>query len=206
MLKTNIECPANPAVLTIARGILKGYIKNPNIFMWKLIFKVIKIKNKINKNIPIDIKKLLALVISMYSLFRKKMNKKQALFLLKAIIIPIGLIKQITLFRYVEETDHNFKNLIKYSKRFKEEGPMRLNKMEIEVEKDNIYRFTIKNCMFKSVFNQFECPELLGIFCSIDNATYNIYAPDDIIFTRDGNNKTIAKGNNNCIFICKKYS
>ena len=204
MLKSNIESPANPDVLKIAKGILKGYIKSPNIFMWRLLPKVVKVKNQINKKIPDDIRKLLALAVAMYSLFIEKMEKDQALALLKAVIIPIGLTKQMSLFRYVEDTDHSFKNLIKYSKRFKEEGPMRLNKMKIEEESDDIYKFCVKNCIFKNVFDKFGYPELLGVFCSVDNATYNIYSADDILFTRGGNDKTIARGNKTCDFICRK--
>jgi hypothetical protein len=204
MLKSNIENPANPNVLKIAKGILKGYIKSPTIFMWKLLPRVVKVKNQINKKIPDDIRKLLSLAIAMYSLFREKMEKDQALALLKAVIIPIGLTKQMSLFRYVEDTNHSFKNLIKYSKRFKEEGPMRLNKMKIEEESDEIYKFCVKNCIFKSVFDRFGYPELLGVFCSVDNTTYNIYSADDILFTRGGNDKTIARGNKTCDFICRK--
>ncbi len=204
MLKTNLESPANPDVLMIANGILKGYLKSPTIFMWRLLPKVVKVKNEINKNIPIDIRKLLALTIAMYSMFREKMEKDQALSLLKAVIIPIGLTKQISIFRYVEDTEHSFENLVKYSKRFKEEGPMRLNKMKIEEESGDTYKFCVQNCIFTSVFDKFGYPELRGVFCSVDNATYNIYSADDILFTRGGNDKTIARGNKTCDFICEK--
>ena len=172
--------------------------------MWKLLPKVVKFKNEINNKIPVDIRKLLALTIAMYSMFREKMERDQALSLLKIVIIPIGLTKQMSIFRYVEDTDHIFQNLIKYSKRFKEEGPMRLNRMIIEEEADDIYKFRVKNCIFKNVFDKFGYPELLGVFCSVDNATYNIYSADDILFTRGGKGKTIARGNKTCDFICKK--
>jgi hypothetical protein len=81
---------------------------------------------------------------------------------------------------------------------------MRLNQMEITEESESTYEFRVKNCLFKSVFDQFGYPELLGIFCSVDNATYNTYAPDDIVFTRGGNDKTIARGHRTCDFICQK--
>jgi hypothetical protein len=204
MLKTNIENPAQPDGLTIATGILKGYINNPNIFMWRLRFRVLRVKNRINKNIPDDISRLLALSIAMYSLFRESLETEQALKLLNAVIIPVGLISQMSLFRYVEVPDHSFENLVTASKRFKKEGPMRLNKMEIVEETDDTYKFRVKNCIFKSVFEQFECTELLGIFCSVDNATYNTYAADDIVFSRGGNDKTIARGHKTCDFICQK--
>ena len=204
MLKTDVEYPANPDMLIIAKGILKGYIRNTNMFMLKLLLRVLKFKKQINKNIPKDIKKLLALTIAMYSIFIEKMENDIALSLLKAVIIPIGLIKQMSLFRFVEESNHDFKNLIKYSKIFKKEGPMRLNKMTIEDENENEYKFKVHNCIFKNVFSQFNYPELLDLFCAVDNATYNIYSPDDIVFTREGINKTIARGNITCDFICKK--
>ena len=81
---------------------------------------------------------------------------------------------------------------------------MRLNKMKIEEESDDIYKFCVKNCIFKNVFDKFGYPELLGVFCSVDNATYNIYSADDILFTRGGKDKTIARDNKTCDFICKK--
>lgn len=204
MLKTNREKTAAPDVLLIAKGILKGYIRNPKLFMMKLIIRLLFIKKQINKNIPEDIKKLLALVIALYSLFRQKLTAQQSLQLLKAVIIPIGLIKQMAIFRYVEEPVHTFENLIKYSKVFKEEGPMRLNKMEIESETENEYRFKVRNCIFISVFNKFNFPELCGVFCTIDNATYNVYDADLIAFGRGGRGRTIALGNKTCDFICEK--
>ena len=170
--------------------------------MLRLFPKVLQVKNRINRKIPTDISKLLALTIAMYGLFKQGMEKDKALALIKTVILPIGLAKQMSIFRYVEDTDHSFKNLVKYSKRFKEEGPMRLNKMKIREESDDVYKFCVKNCIFKNVFDKFGCPELLGVFCSVDNATYNIYSVDDVVFTRGGGDKTIARGNKTCDFIC----
>lgn len=204
MLKTDLDKLSEPDVLLIARGILKGYIRNSNLFIIRLMFKLFQTKKKINKNIPEDIKKLLSITIAMYSLFLKKMEKEKALSLVKAVVIPIGLVKQYSFFRFVEEPDHSFNNLIKYSKRFKEEGPMRLNKMEIINEDDNHYEFVVKNCIFKGILDKFGYPELLNVFCSVDNALYNTYSPDNISFTRGGVNKNIACGNKTCHFLCVK--
>ena len=188
----------------IAKGILKGYIKHPTLFMCRLLPRVVKIQNEMNKNIPLDIRKLLALTIAMYSLFRENMEKDQALSLLKAVIIPVGLVKQMSIFRYVEQPEHSFHNLVASSKRFKQEGPMRLNKMKIVEESDDTYIFHVLNCIFISVFGHFGVSELTDVFCSVDNASYNIYAADEIVFTRGGRDITITRGNRTCDFICKK--
>lgn len=205
MLKTSLEVTSEPDVLLISKGILKGYIRNVNLFLLGMVLSLLRAKRKIHKNLPEDIKKLLALTIAMYGQLRKQMGKEEALSLVKAVVIPIGLIKQYGFFRFVEEPDHSFANMIRFSKRFKDEGPMRLNKMEITRETDARYEFQVRNCVFKKVYDDFGYPELLNIFCAVDNALYNSYSPDSVTFSRGAPGKTIAHGNKTCDFVCAKW-
>ena len=202
MLKTNLDRVAEPDALLVARGILKGYLFHPTLFVLRLVLTLPRTKKRIQKNIPDDIKGLLALTIAMYGLLLKTLEKKKALALVKAVVIPIGLARQHGLLRFVDEPTHSLENLIGYSQRAKVEGPMRLNKMEVTDDADSRYEFRVKNCIFKSVYERFGYPELLEVLCSVDNALYNTYAPDLITFTRGGARKTIAQGNATCDFIC----
>jgi hypothetical protein len=206
MLKTTLEKTAKPSNALIMLGIMSGYIRNPLINLLKIKLASVKIKKKLSNNLPDDVKDIISLVISLYLHLKKCMDAATALLLTKAIILPIGLVSQMSLFRYVEEPDHSFENLITQAKQFKAEGPMRLNKSEIVGQSEMRYEFRVRNCIFKAVFSQFNCPELLGVFCTIDNATYNIYSPDKIVFNRGGQNKTIANGNKYCHFICEKVN
>ena len=206
MLKTNLDRVAEPDALLIARGILKGYLPHPNLFILRLMLAVPRTKKKIQKNIPEDIKGLLALTIALYSLLLKTEEKEKALSLVKAVVIPIGLAKQYALLRFVEEPSHDLESLVRYSQRMKVEGPMRLNVMDVVDEGDSRYEFRVKNCVFKGVYARFGYPELLGTLCSVDNALYNTYAPDRITFTRGGAARTIARGNATCDFICTASS
>ena len=201
-MKTNLDMVADPDALLIARGILKGYLPHPNLFVLRLMLAVPRTKKKIQKNIPEDIKGLLALTVALYRLLLKTEEKEKALSLVKAVVIPIGLTKQYGLLRFVEEPNHDLENLVRYSQRMKVEGPMRLNMMDVIEEDDSQYEFRVKNCVFKSVYARFGYPELLETLCSVDNALYNTYAPDRITFTRGGAAKTIARGNATCDFIC----
>jgi hypothetical protein len=206
MLKTTIEKIAKPNKVLIMWGILSGYIPNPLFFLIRLKFSIIKTKKKLPGILPEDVKEVTSMVIALYLQLRKHLKEANALMLTKAIVLLIGLTSQMSLFRYVEEPDHSFENLIKQAKRFKEESPMRLNKSEIIVQNETRYEFRVKNCIFKGIFEKFDCPELLGIFCAIDNATYNIYSPDKVIFHRGGKNKTIANGDSYCHFICENIN
>lgn len=206
MLKTSIENIAQPKKALIMLGIMSGYLHSPLINLLKVKLASKKIKKQISDNLPDDIKDVISLVISLYLHLRKQFDESAALLLTKVIILPIGLVTQMSLFRYVEEQDHSFENLIIYSKRFKAEGPMRLNKSEIVEQSEMKYEFHVKNCIFKAIFSKFNCSELLGVFCTIDNATYNIYSPDKIVFFRGGQRKTIANGEKFCQFICEKIN
>jgi hypothetical protein len=202
MLKTTLDRVAEPDALLVARGILKGYLSHPTLFVLRLMLALPRAKKKIQKNIPEDIKRLLALTIALYDLLLKTEDKERALSLVKAVVIPIGLARQQALLRFVEAPEHSLANLMRYSQRSKVEGPMRLNKMEVIDESNSRYEFRVKNCIFKNVYERCGHPELLDVLCSVDNALYNTYAPDLITFTRGGAARTIARGNATCDFIC----
>jgi len=46
-----------------------------------------------------------------------------------------------------------------------------------------------------------EIPELPSIMCSHDNAIFNTYLPEKLVFLRNGINKTIFNGNDYCEFV-----
>ena len=133
---------------------------------------------------------------------KKMLPQDQALALIKAIYIPMGLITQMYLFRYVEEPNHSFENLIIAAKRYKAEGPMRLNRYHIVEESKKRYVFSVTNCIFMKPFADHNCPELKNLFCAVDHALYNIYSPNRIIFSRGGCHQVMSEGNNSCSYIC----
>jgi hypothetical protein len=134
---------------------------------------------------------------------KEYLEHDKALALAKAIIIPVGLINQMALFRYVEAPIHTTENLIHQAKRFTAEGPMRLNKYSIHEQNEKRYSFSVHNGIFLKPFSDNGCPELSTIYCSVDHALYNIYSPGKIIFSRGGRSKLIAEGNKSCDFICE---
>lgn len=202
MLKTTKDKIATPSIPLILLGGLIGYTTRPFYYLFKILTGIRPIMNKIDKKYPKDLRKICALMISIYSVFKKKLEKEKALSLVKAVSIPFGLSVQMANFRYVEE-ERNIENLIKYQKRTNQEGPTRLNKMEIISESNDSYTFTINNdCCFFNVFSKLGMPELTTVLCEIDNAIFNVYSPDKIIFHRNGINNRIADGASKCQFYC----
>ena len=59
--------------------------------------------------------------------------------------------------------------------------------------------------MFFKLFEKLEVPELTSIMCSVDNAIFNFYLPNSIVFSRKIGN-TIFEGKKECDFSIKNFS
>lgn len=75
----------------------------------------------------------------------------------------------------------------------KEEGATKLNSMRIIRQTENCYEYCVTKCMFFEFYNYMNTPELTKIMCSADNAIFNTYLPNEIVFER-GIGKTMPEG------------
>ena len=62
------------------------------------------------------------------------------------------------------------------------------------------------DCVFYNFFNTINVPELTEIMCSIDNAIFNSYLPDEIFFSRESKNSKISTGDIKCTFCIKNLT
>jgi len=205
MLKTNVDNIAKPVKPLILLGILKAYITNPVIFLIRVKYKAKTFKKQISDNYPDDFIEIITLFTSIYSLLLEKVDKEKAFSIVKAIGIPIGLSVQMANFRYVED-DRTFENLIKYQQRTNREGPTKLNKIKIMDQDEKCYRFRVHNCIFMKAFSELGMPELTQVMCEVDNAIFNVYLPERVVFHRDGTGNRIADGAEYCTFVCENIA
>lgn len=200
MLKTDTEKPARPFVLPMAYGILKGYIKNPLLFLLGTVLTLPSFKKRISKDLPQDFVKTVALQSWMYIRLKERLDNEKAYEIMRAVILPIALGVQQGNFRSVE-AGRTFENLIKYQQRTNREGPTRWNRMEIEEQSGKRYAFCVKNCMFHEFFSSIGAPELTKVMCATDNVIFNSYLPEEVVFHRNGLNNRIADGASECRFV-----
>ena len=202
MLKTSIDNKATPSTLIIVYGALEGYVKHPFWFLVKTVFKASKLKKQLPKKLSGDIKNQVALISSMYIIMKEKIEKERALSTIQAIMIPVAIAVQLGNFRYAE-TKRSFENLKKYHEMAISESPTRTNVKEIIESSDKKYHFRVKSCLHLGLFKRLGVPELTRIMCNVDNALYNIYCLDKVLFHRDGVGNTIFEGCKYCEFICE---
>lgn len=202
MLKTTVDTIAVPDIPLILLGLLKGYVKNPGWIRLRILAGMPRFIKRLGRDYPADLKRLCALLASMYTIFRTRLSDDKALSLVKAIAIPLGLSVQMANFRYVED-ERTPENLIRYQQRTNREGPTRMNTMRIDRADNREYRFAVTGrCCFFDAFTALGMPELTTVSCEVDNAIFNVYSPDRIVFTREGAGRRIADGAGECSFVC----
>ena len=196
----NKEEIAKPSSFLILLGVLKGYLKSPLLFLItsKMTFK--KFRKNIQLDLPNDFIETSGFMAWLYIRLKNKIGQEKAFEILRAGILTSGLAIQQANYRNVE-VPRNFKNLKKYQQKTNKEGSTKLNTMEIVEESDTKYEFRVTRCLFYELFTHLEVPELTSIMCSIDNAIFNTYLPEKLIFHRNGLNKTLLDGNEYCEFV-----
>ena len=71
-------------------------------------------------------------------------------------------------------------------------GPTRWNTLEVVERTERRFEIRITRCLYHELTTAMGVPELTPVICQIDNAAFNSYLPDQVIFTRDGPGHRIA--------------
>ena len=202
-VKTDIDNIAKPATSLILIGVLKGYIKNPIVFLIKTKLTFKKYKKSIQLDLPSDFINSTGLIAWIYIRLTERIGKEKAFEVIRACVLTSGLAVQQANFRNVE-TKRTFENLKKFQQRANNEGSTKLNTVEVIEASENKYEFRVTRCLFHELFTYLKVPELTSIMCSIDNAIFNTYLPEKLVFHRNGINKTLSSGHKYCEFVVEK--
>ena len=201
-MKTNTKNIAKPALPLIIFGIIKGYINKPVRFIFGTLFTFSKFYKSINSDLPKEFIKSNAFIVHLYKRLQKIVPKDKAYEIIRAAVLCSGLSVMQANFRNVEAV-RNFENLVKYQQKAKDEGATKLNQVKIISKTDNCYKYKVTRCMFYEFYSSTNTPELTKIMCSVDNAIFNTYLPNEIVFER-GIGNTMPEGAKECYFCIKK--
>lgn len=198
--KKNAEETAKPASFLILLGVLKGYLKNPLWFLIRSKISFRTFKKKIDSDLPADFIETAGFLAWLYLRLKERVGQEDAFEILRAAVLTSGLAVQQATFRNVE-SGRTFENLKRFQQQANREGSTRLNTMEIVEASERRYEFRVTRCLFYELFDGLGVPELTTIFCSIDNAIFNSYLPEKLVFHRNGIDKTLVSGNSYCEFV-----
>ena len=161
-----------------------------------------KLVKSIEINLPKDFVRSNAFIVHLYVRLQKRVSKDKAFEITRAVVLCSAFSVMQANFRNVEDA-RTFENLVKYQKRTKEEGATKFNEMRIICQTEECYEYCVTKCMFLEFYKYMNTPELTSIMCAVDNAIFNTYLPNRIVFER-GIDETMPEGASECHFCIRK--
>lgn len=80
------------------------------------------------------------------------------------------------------------------------QGAIQWSKVEAQERSGTVRSYRCTYCIIHDFLSRLGIPELTEPFCSLDNALYNAYLPNEMTFDRGGKGHTIREGNPFCQF------
>lgn len=179
---------------------LRNEFRFPLLFMLRCKLTVSRFKRTIDPRFPADLIELGALPLWVYINLKKKIGQKKAFEIMRVAILTGGL--AMWNFSYkAAERERNFKNLCDAEIEVNKTGFTKWNTLEVVERTERRFEIKITRCLYHELAVSVGVPELTPVFCQIDNAAFNSYLPDRIVFDRGGPGHRIADGARECKFV-----
>jgi hypothetical protein len=175
-------------------------LRYPRLFLWRCLLTVGRFKRSIDARFPAELVDLAATPIWVYINLKERIGQRKAFEILRVAILAGGVTKWNLQF---ETVDHprTFENLFDQELRVNQTGLTRWNTLEVVEHGDRRFELKVTRCLYHELAKALGVPELTPIVCQIDNAAFNSYLPDQVLFHREGPKHRIADGAKECRFV-----
>jgi hypothetical protein len=187
----------------VLRFLLKGETRFPALFLFGCRIRLGRFKARIENAFPEDFVNLTALPLCVYINLKEKFGERKAYEIMRIAILTAGVAKQNILFDPVEK-GRSFETFIEQEMRIHETGTTKWNKSEIIEQSEKRFEIKVTNCLYHELAVSMGIPEVTSLICQVDNAVFNSYMPEKIIFHREGAGNRIADGRKECRFIWER--
>jgi hypothetical protein len=179
--------------------LLSSDLKFPFLFILKCKLTVVRFKKAIPSRFPPELVDICALPVWVYINLKKRLGQKRAFEIMRVAILTGGIAQWNFAYRAAED-ERTFDKLCDEEIRVNQTGPTRWNTLEVVERTERHFEIKITRCLYHELTTVMGVPELTPVICQIDNAAFNSYLPDRIVFTRGGPGHRIADGANHCSF------
>ena len=184
--------------------LLASDMRFPLLFMLRCKFTVSRFRKTIDPRFPEELVDICALPLWVYINLKEKLGPRRAFEIMRVAILTGGVAQWNFAYRATEE-ERTFKNLCDEEIKVNRTGPTRWNTLEVVERNERRFEIKITRCLYHELTTAMGVPELTPVICQIDNAAFNSYLPDRVVFTRGGPGRRIADGANECNFIWQRY-
>ena len=180
--------------------LLRDEMRFPKLFILRCVVTLRRFKRSIDPRFPRELVDLTALPLWIYINLKEKIGRKRAVEVMRIPILAAGTVKQNLLFDTVNR-GRSFENFIEQELEINRTGTTKWNKIEDIRRSEKKLEFTVTRCLYHELTTSLGVPEVTPLICQVDNAIFNSYMPERMIFHRDGLNRRIADGNRECHFV-----
>jgi hypothetical protein len=180
--------------------LLKDELAFPLLFIAKCKLTVNRFKKRIDRKFPKEFVDMTALPVWVYINLKQKIGQRKAFEIMRVAILTGGVAKQSLLFETIAK-ERTFQNFITQELEINRTGTTRWNTLEIVERTDSRFEIKITRCLFHELACSLDIPELTPVICQVDNAVFNSYLPEKMIFHRGNDKRRIADGSDVCPFV-----
>lgn len=179
---------------------LEKELRFPRLFLLCCKFTLGRFKKTIDRRFPRELVDLAALPTWVYLNLKQKIGQHKAFEIIRVALLTGGTATQNLQFDTVHK-ERNFQNFSALEIENNRTGLVRWNKMEVVERSAQRFEIKITRCMFHKFSVSLGIPEMTPVVCQIDNAMFNSYLPDEMIFDRGLIGGRIADGMRECNFV-----
>jgi hypothetical protein len=180
--------------------LLGGRLRFPALFLLRCKLTLPGFKRNIDPAFPRELVELAALPMWVYINLKKRIGQGAAFEVMRVAILTGGIAQWNLAYRTSEEK-RTFQNLCDAELRVNQSGLTRWNTMQVVERTERHFEIKITRCRYHELATSLGVPELTPVVCQIDNAAFNSYLPDRVVFQRGGVGRRIADGAKECSFV-----
>jgi hypothetical protein len=172
----------------------------PLMFIVKCKLTIGQFKKSIDNRFPPEFIEMTALPAWIYINLKKIIGEKKAYEIMRVTLLSGGVALQSLLFNTVSQK-RSFQYFIAQELEINRTGTTRWNTLEVVERSDQRFEIKITRCLFHELACSLNIPEFTPLICQVDNAVFNSYLPEKMIFHRGKNTRRIADGGDFCTFV-----
>lgn len=184
----------------ILTHLLRRDMRFPTLFLVRCKLTVGRLKRRIDPRFPQELIDIAALPLWVYINLKEKIGQQRAFEVMRVAILTGGL-AQWNLQYGAADKERTFKNLCDAEIEVNKSGFTQWNTLEVVERSERRFEIKITRCLYHELTVSLGLPELTPVICQVDNAAFNSYLPDKVVFNRGGPNHRIADGKKECNFV-----
>jgi len=192
----NLQSVTGPVLVHL----LGKELRFPRAFLFRCAATVHAFKKRIDPRFPAELVELTALPLWVYINLKPRLGQTRAFEIMRVAVLTGG-IAQWNLAYATIDRERKFAALCDQELEVHRTGPTRWNTLEVVARSERRFELKVTRCLYHELAQSLGIPEITPVVCQIDNAGFNSYLPDDVVFHRGGPGHRISDGASECRFV-----